>query len=156
MMPAKPQSRSEARPTPLHAYVRSVGYKEHRGLVAATQDDVATVDFQRASAPFFPVAQEISVTFRSTEIFQPFVARSRVIMREDDVDHLHYKLRFNEQDGQTVCTLFKRRASPRVVPDESFPIEVGDAEHKGATLTARLRDISTQGLSFYIHPASVT
>jgi hypothetical protein len=31
---------------------------------------------------------------------------------------------------------------------------VGNAENNGTTLTARLRDISTQGLSFYIDPAS--
>jgi hypothetical protein len=156
MTPSHREIRSGTPANSLQACVRSIGYKEHRGQVTATHDDVATIDFPRETAPYFPVAQEITVTFRSREIFQPFVARSRVVLREDTEEHLRYKLRFNEQDAQTVSALFKRRASPRVVPDEGLAMSVCDAEDAddGAFLSARVRDLSTSGCSFYIEPAS--
>jgi c-di-GMP-binding flagellar brake protein YcgR len=156
MTPSPRETRSNSAAHSLQACVRSIGYKEHRGQVTATHDDVATVDFPRGTAPYFPVAQEITITFRSREIFQPFVARSRVVLREDTEEHLRYKLRFSEQDAQTVSALFKRRASPRVMPDEEIGMSVCDAADAddGAFLSARVRDLSTSGCSFYIEPAS--
>jgi hypothetical protein len=134
--------------------VRSGGEKEHRGLVIATHDDIATVAFARGSAPFFPVAEEITVTFRSYDVPKPFVARSLVMMREDDTDRLRYKLRLSERDAQVVTLLFKRRASTRVVPETAFPITVWSEQSGGSvSVTARLRDVSTHGLSLYMDPA---
>jgi hypothetical protein len=134
--------------------VRNGGEKEHRGLVIATQDDVATVAFARGSAPYFPVAEEVLVTFRSQEVPKPFVARSRVIQRDDDSDRLRYKLRLSDHDAQIVTLLFRRRASTRVVPENALPISVwSEQSGSGGAATARLRDLSTHGISLYIDPA---
>jgi hypothetical protein len=135
----------------LRAFVRSTQSKEHSGIVTAAKDDVATVDFQPKFAPFVPIARELSVAFRSSESFQPFVARSRVIEREDSDDHLRYKLRFNERDAQTIRAMFTRRASPRVVPAQMVRVAVRDAEQADSTnQRATLCDISTSGFAVYV------
>jgi hypothetical protein len=155
MMPSRRNSTTEPQSTPLYAIVRSGGHKEHTGLLVAVQDSVATIDFKRESTPFFPVAQEIAVSFRSLEMQRPFDARGRVLLREDDESRLRYKLRFHEQDAQMIRMLFKRRNAPRAVPESTLSIEVRDAEQaNAATLDARLRDISTQGLAFFVDPTS--
>jgi hypothetical protein len=130
--------------------VRS-GIKQHTGAVVAMQDSVATIDFKRGSAPFFPVAQEIGLSFTSAGMARPFDARSRVLLREEHDEHLRYKLRFNERDAQTVRMLLKPRTSPRAVPAAPLTIELRDAEQSDHTmLTAILRDVSAHGLAFFV------
>jgi hypothetical protein len=153
MSTSYPEPRSNPQLTVLQACVRSAGQKEHRGLVTGTQDDVTSVAFARGSAPYFPVAEEIMVTFRSQEVPKPFVARSRVILREDDNERLRYKLRLSECDAQVVTLLFKRRSSARVVPEVPLSIAVSSEQSAGVSLAARLRDVSIHGMSFYIEPA---
>jgi hypothetical protein len=134
----------------LRAVVRSTRSKEHSGIVTAARDNVATVDFQSKSSPFFPIAQEISVTFRAPESLQPFTARSCVIQREDYDYHLRYKLRFDARDAQTIRAMFTRRASPRVVPSQVIRVALRDADQTDSTtLRATLRDISTYGLAVH-------
>jgi hypothetical protein len=156
MSPSPRQIRSATHGNFLQACVRSIGHKEHRGTVVATHQEIATIEFPRASGPYFPVAQEITVAFRSPEIFQPFAARSRVLQREDNGDHVRYKLRFSEEDAQTLSALVKRRTSPRVVPDGAVAISICDAESADddTFLEARLRDLSATGCSFYVDPPS--
>jgi hypothetical protein len=155
MVPAQRQPVPDAKDALLHAYVPSGVDKEHCGVVRQAQDNIVTVDFKRWTSPFFPVAQEIAVTFRSNEMFRPFVARSRVILREDQDSHLRYKLCFGEQDGQSIRVLFRPRASLRIVPEKLCPIKVRDAMESSSTiLKAHLRDISLQGVSFWVDPTS--
>lgn len=135
----------------LQATVHTASKMDFRGQVAAAQHRVVTIEFARDGAPNLPIAEELTVSFRSREVFDPFAARSRVIFRQDDSHRSRYKFEVSERDGQTLNALFKRRASARMRSDEEVVVEVREAGMKIAPyLECRLRDISKSGMSLRV------
>jgi hypothetical protein len=135
----------------LEATVRTASKAEYQGQVSATQPRVATIEFAREGAPLFLMSEELTVVFRSREVFEPFAARSRVIFRQDDIYRSSYKFRFSERDGQALNALFKRRGSLRMRADEEVSVETRAwGEKDGPTLDCGLRDISKTGMSLRV------
>jgi hypothetical protein len=135
----------------LQAIVSTAAREEYRGAVDGAEHRLVTIAFEREGGPHFPIADELDVAFRSREIFEPFVARSRVIFRQDDPYQSRYKFEFSEKDAQTLNAILKRRAAVRMRPDEDLAVR---ARAPGTASTGLvdcdLRDISKSGLSLRV------
>jgi hypothetical protein len=135
----------------LQATVSTASQEEYRGDVDGAEHRLVTITFAREGGPHFPIADELTVAFRSREIFEPFVARSRVIFRQDDPFRSRYKFEFSEKDAQTLNAIFKRRAAVRMRPDEDLPVQACAPGGESSGLVAcDLRDISKTGLSLRV------
>jgi len=136
---------------PFEAVVRGASSAEHAGRVTNAQDRVITIEFAREDGPLVEIAEELTVSFRSRAMFEPFVARSRVIFRHENPYRSRYRFRFGERDAEALNALFKRRAALRVRSDGNVTVEARATEFDGATSTAcTLRDVSTSGLSLRV------
>ena len=136
---------------PFEATVRTSSRAQYEGRVTHTHDRVVTIEFAREDAPLFQIAEELTVSFRSREIFEPFVARSRVIFRQENPFRSRYRFRFREKDAQTLNALFKRRTASRVRTDDDVAVDARACGAESATrVTCTLRDISRSGLSLRV------
>lgn len=138
----------------LQASVRTTSSLEFQGHVDSAQHREVTITFPRDGGPIFAIGQELTVSFRSREVFEPFAASARVIFRKDDPYQSRYRFEVGESDAQTLSALYKRRGGARMRPEEDFPVEtlatgIGD----DSRVRCKLRDISKSGLSLCVSQA---
>jgi len=126
-------------------------HAEHEGRVVGARDRVVTIEFAREDSPLFLIAEELTVSFRSREMREPFSARSRVIFRQDNPYRSRYRFRFSEKDAQALAALFKRRATARVRADGDILVEAREeGVETGECAACELRDLSSAGLSLRV------